>query len=86
MRILHDIEAIFEASPVWLRVLLLVFFVLFSFLSIYGRLNLNVGSKLFARIPRQQIRTNLWHISTYTVIPVVITAVYCGLFLRWLLS
>ena len=82
MHILNEIDRLFELSPAWLRVVLLVFFIGFSMLSVYARINLSVGEKVFSRIPRNRIRRSIGHIVQYTILPTIVAAYYSHLFLR----
>ena len=69
--------------PNWLRVLLLVFFVGFSLISIFGRINLNFGEKVFSRVSRNRIRGDFGHIVAYTIIPTIVAGYYVYLFVKW---
>ncbi|MEO1283142.1 MAG: hypothetical protein AAFV69_15595 [Pseudomonadota bacterium] len=80
MQTLNEIDQLFELMPAWLRVVLLVFFIGFSVLSVYARINLNVGEKVFSRIPRSRIRRNVGHILQYTILPTIVAAYYTHLF------
>ena len=82
MHTINEIDQLFELMPAWLRVALLVFFVGFSVLSIYARINLRVGEKVFSRIPRNRIRRNVGHILQYTILPTIVAAYYSHLFSR----
>lgn len=82
MHTLNEIDQLFELMPAWLRVVLLVVFVGFSVLSVYARIDLSVGEKVFSRIPRNRIRRNVRHIAQYTILPTIVAAYYANLFLR----
>lgn len=55
--------------------------VLFCLVSVYGRINLEFGSKMFSRIPPSEIRMNWEHIIRYTVTPLILTLGYLYLLL-----
>ena len=76
MRILRQLEAQIDQMPQWAQILVGVFLVVYSILSIYGRINPRVGKKVFSKIPEAEIRTNKGHIIGYTVIPVIVTIGY----------
>jgi len=58
------------------------FFVGFSVLSVYARINLSVGERVFSRIPRNRIRRNIGHILQYTILPTTVAEYYVNLFLH----
>ncbi len=76
MRQLRQLEALLDGIPVWGQVLIGIFLVAYSVLSIYGRFNPSVGKKLFSKIPESEIRTNKIHILSYTVVPIFVTLGY----------
>ena len=65
--------------PVWLQVAIAIGLVAYSFVSVYGRINLQFGAKAFSKIPESEIRENKAHIIQYTVIPLLVTVGYLGL-------
>lgn len=74
--IFRQLEQLTDTFPVWLKIVIGIFFLSFSIVSVYGRININFGNKIFSRIPKDQIRTNLFHIFQYTIIPVLVTVYY----------
>lgn len=76
MRLLRQFSQMLDSLPVAAQILIAVGLVAFSFVTIYGRINLNFGSKAFSKIPREEIRSNLGHIINYTVVPVIVTIGY----------
>ena len=76
MRLLQQLEAQIDQMPPWAQILVGVFLVVYSILSIYGRIKPRFGKKIFSKIPEAEIRTNTGHIIGYTVIPVIVTAGY----------
>jgi len=68
-----------DKVPHWGRMIIALALLLFSLLSLYGRLDLRVGSRLFKKIPDHEIRTNWGHIIRYTVIPLILTVFYLTL-------
>ncbi len=60
----------------WGQILIGLFLVVYSILSVYGRMNPSVGKKLFSKIPKSEIRTNKLHILSYTVVPIIVTLGY----------
>lgn len=76
MQQLRQISELIETWPPVVQVGILVALVIFSILSIYGRVDINVGAKLFSNVPKEEIRTNWFHIIRYTIIPVLITFGY----------
>ncbi len=71
-------------APDWLKYALAVFFISFTAISIYSRINLKAGRVIFSRIPPERLRKDSKHIFRYTVIPIFFTACYLLLFLRCL--
>lgn len=76
MRILRQLEGLIDGLPPWGQILLGVALLAYSILSIYGRVNVSVGKKIFSKVPEDQIRSNWVHIIGYTVVPVIVTAGY----------
>ena len=76
MRILRQLEGLIDGLPPWGQVLLGMALLAYSGLSIYGRVNVSVGKKIFSKVPEDQIRTNWVHIIGYTVVPVIVTVGY----------
>ncbi len=76
MRQLRQLEALLDGIPVWGQILIGLFLVVYSILSVYGRMNPSVGRKLFSKIPESEIKTNKLHILSYTVVPVFVTLGY----------
>ena len=76
MRFLRQLEGLIEGWPLWGQILLGVALLAYSVLSIYGRFNTTLGSKIFSKIPEEEIRTNWIHIIGYTIVPVIITVGY----------
>ena len=57
------------------------FLIVYSIASVYGRLNVDFGSKIFSKVPKEEIRTNTAHIVRYTVGPVIAMIGYVALLL-----
>ena len=76
MRILRQLEGLIDGLPPWGQILLGVALLAYSILSIYGRVNVSVGKKIFSKVPEDQIRSNWVHIIGYTVVPVIVTVGY----------
>lgn len=76
MRPLRQLEGLIDALPVWGQFAIAAGLIIFSILSIYGRINVAVGAKVFSKIPADEIRSNIPHIIGYTVIPVIVTIGY----------
>jgi len=68
-----------DKLPHWGRMIVALTLLLFSLLSLYGRLDLRVGSRLFKKIPDHEIRSNWSHIVLYTILPLVLTVFYYSL-------
>ena len=77
MRVLHQLSGLMDQMPPWAQWLVGIGLVLFSAASIYGRINVRFGTKVFSKVPPEDIRSNTGHIIGYTVIPVIVTVVYC---------
>lgn len=73
MRMLRQLSETLESIPVWGQILICLFLVGYSFVSIYGRINTKFGAKAFSRIPEDRIRKDKGHIFQYTIIPAVVT-------------
>lgn len=76
MRALRQLEALIDQMPLWGQIAVGAFLVIYSILSVYGRINPSLGRKVFSKIPESEIRTNKPHIMGYTVIPVLVTIGY----------
>lgn len=76
MRQIHQLEQFIDQIPPWGQFLIALFLLVFSILSLYGRYNTKVGSKVFSKIPADQIRSNWGHIIGYTIIPIIVTVGY----------
>lgn len=70
---LFKLSRLLETIPVWGQILIAIFLVGFSIVSVYGRIDLGFGAKAFSRIPRHRLRSDVGHIVQYTVIPVITT-------------
>jgi len=81
MRMLDNLSPLIDQMPPWAQWLVAAGLVLFSIVSIYGRINVKFGAKVFSKVPAEEIRTNIPHIIGYTVIPVIVTVVYLWLFI-----
>ncbi|MEM7501800.1 MAG: hypothetical protein AAF417_07135 [Pseudomonadota bacterium] len=79
MRQLRQLSEMLDSMPVWLQFAIAVGLVAYSFVSVYGRFNLQFGAKAFSKIPKNEIRKNKAHIVQYTVIPLLVTVGYLGL-------
>jgi hypothetical protein len=69
---------IYNDASAWIKYALAAFFTSFSVISVYGRINTNV----FSRIPPDRVRKDVGHIVKYTVVPIFITICYLMLFLK----
>ncbi len=76
MKTLRQLQGLVDQMPLWGQVLVGIGLLVYSVLSIYGRMNPNFGKKIFSKIPAEEIRTNKIHIIGYTIIPVVVTIGY----------
>lgn len=76
MRILRQLGDVIHSLPVWGQVLLGLALTAFSIASVYGRFNTRFGAKVFSKIPESEIRTNVFHIVWYTVIPALATVYF----------
>ncbi len=65
-----------DKVPHWGRMIIALTLLIFSLLSLYSRLDLRVGSRLFKKIPDHEIRTNWSHIIRYTIVPLILTVFY----------
>ena len=80
--IFRQLKDLMPALPLEFKIVLGLFFLLISVISVYGRINLNFGMNVFSRVRnREEIRKNAWHIFQYTLIPVLVTIYY---FYLWL--
>ncbi len=84
MRALEQLSRLYDSMPIWLRVVVGLFLVGFSFASVYGRIDTRFGRSLFSRIPESEIRSDVGHILGYTVVPVLVTLGFAALVItRW---
>lgn len=65
-----------DKVPHWGQMIIALALLIFSLLSLYGRLDLRVGSRLFKKTPDHEIRTNVGHIIRYTIVPLILTVFY----------
>ena len=79
MRQFRQLSEMLDSMPVWLQFAIAIGLVAYSFVSVYGRINLQFGAKAFSKIPENEIRENKAHILQYTVIPLLVTVGYLGL-------
>jgi hypothetical protein len=76
MRQLRQLAELLDVMPAWAQFAIAAGLLAYSFATIYGRMNVEFGAKLFSKVPRDQIRTNPAHILQYTIIPVGVTIGY----------
>ncbi len=76
MGLLRNLPVLVDQMPGWAQILVGIVLVSFALASIYGRINPDFGIKIFSRIPKENIRSNIGHIIQYTVMPIVVTIVY----------
>ena len=76
MRLLRQLSTILDGLPLWGQILIAVGLVLYSTVSLYGRINVKFGDKLFSKVASDRIRTNTSHILRYTLIPAIVTIGY----------
>jgi hypothetical protein len=69
-------------APAWVKYALAVFFISFTSISVYGRINTNAGRIIFSRIPPDKIRKDVGHIIKYTLTPIFFTVCYFTIFIR----
>ena len=69
---LRQLTQLLDSMPLWVQVLIAAFLTVFSLISIYGRINLAFGKRVFSRIEPEEIRSNVGHIIEYTVVPVIV--------------
>jgi len=81
MRLLRNLPTLVEQMPFWAQILVGALLVMMTVSSIYGRINVGFGNKIFSRASEETIRSDIGHIIQYTVIPVAATLVY---FWAWL--
>ena len=79
---LNDLIANTQNLPMWGQMLIAFGLICFSCVSLYGRINLEFGEKIFAKIPKQKIRSNVGHIFMYTVSPIGVTIGYIAFLLK----
>lgn len=76
MRQLRQLAGMLDSMPIWAQFAIAAGLLAYSFVAIYGRMNVDFGAKVFSKVPRDQIRTNQVHILQYTIIPVAVTVAY----------
>lgn len=76
MRQLRQLAQMLDSMPTWAQFAIAAGLLLYSFAAIYGRLNLDFGAKVFSKIPRDEIKTNMGHILRYTILPTLVTIGY----------
>ena len=81
MRTLRQLSEMLDSMPTWAQLALGAGLLAYSIAAIYGRMNVELGTKIFSRIPPEEIRTNKGHILQYTVIPVAVAVGYLLLLL-----
>ncbi len=64
------------SMPEWLRWTLLVLLCTYSLASLYARINLRFGRKMYRRANRYRLRRDPLHILRYTILPLAITYAY----------
>ena len=79
MRVLNQLETMIDQMPGWTQLLVAVGLVLYTAISIYGRINVRVGQKVFSRVSAEELRSNMPHIIKYTVVPAVVCIGYIAL-------
>jgi hypothetical protein len=62
MRLLADLPTMVDQMPGWAQIVVGILLVVFSLASIYGRVNVDFGSKIFSRIPKEELKSNIGHI------------------------
>jgi len=78
----HKIFNTYMIAPAWIKYALAVFFISFTMISVYARININAGKIIFSRIPPNRIRKDAGHILKYTLVPIFFTACYFILFIK----
>jgi len=81
MRMLRQLSEMLDTMPVWARFAVAGALVLYSIVSVYGRIDVRFGAKVFSKIPPNEIRTNQSHVFAYTGVPLAVTVGY--LILLW---
>ncbi len=76
MRMLRQLESLFETMPPWAQWAVGAFLLLFSIASVVGRFSPAIGAKVFSRIPPERLRKDVGHILAYTVVPLLVTVGY----------
>jgi len=76
MRQLRQLSELLDSMPVWVQFAIAAGLIAYSFVSVYGRFNLQFGAKAFSNIAKNEIRENKAHIFQYTVIPLIVTIGY----------
>lgn len=67
--------------PQWGQIVIAITLLTISLASLYGRLDLSMGSRLFKQLPDHEIRTNWGHITLFTIVPLLLTVLYFSLLL-----
>ncbi len=81
MRMLRQLSAMLDSLPVWAQFTIGGALVLYSIISIYGRIDVRFGARVFSKIPPNEIRSNQSHVFQYTGFPLAVTIGY--LILLW---
>ncbi len=76
MGVLEGLIELNDSLPPAAQIILALVLVLVSLVSIYTRINLDFGEKVFSNLFRDEIRGNLFHVIKYTVIPVAVCLGY----------
>lgn len=76
MKMIFNLRQMLSVMPLWVQLFLGAFLLIISMVSLYGRINLAFGARVFSRIPVAKIRKNIPHIIQYTIIPLIVTAYY----------
>ncbi len=62
--------------PEWLRLSVAVALVTYTAASLWARIDLRFGRKLYRRASRRRLRRDPWHILRYSILPAAITFAY----------
>lgn len=76
---LRQLSELFDRMPMAVVAGVAIGLVVYSVVATYGRINLDFGAKVFSRVPRERLRSDVFHITRYTVIPVVVTLGFLAL-------
>ena len=76
---IENLSQIFDGLPLWAKLSIGIFLVVYSILSVWERINLKHGAKMFSRVPPSKVRSAWGHIIQYTIIPIAVTVWYCRL-------